>query len=69
MNRPELVAKATRFLVNTEGKAMPNGVIPTQQMKMEFIIKEKGLTMEEYLEALNNASGGEVLRSALGGRA
>jgi len=65
-NRKELVEKAANFLIKTEGKALPNGVMPTQQMKMQFIIEEKGLTMTEYLEALNIASNGELVKTALG---
>ena len=66
MDRKELVARAVRFLIKTEGKVMPNGVMPSQQVKMKYLIEEKGLTMTEYLEALNQASGGELVRSALG---
>ena len=64
--RAELIQKAADFLVATEGKRLPNGALPTQQMKMHWLMEEKGLTTDEYIEALNKASGGEVVRSALG---
>lgn len=56
--RPEIVAKAVKFLTN------PN-VQGTVQMKQAFL-QRKGLNDTEILEALNQASGGEVVRSALG---
>lgn len=65
--RRKLVEQAARFLVRTEGKALPNGCVPSQQLKQKYLIEEKGLTFEEYLEALNIASNGEVVRSAFGG--
>ena len=64
--REKLVQKATRFLIETEGKRMPNGCMPTQQMKMKWLMEEKGLTSTEYLEALNRATNGELVRTALG---
>ena len=57
-DRAALVAQAVKFLSNPEIKG-------TAQMKMAFV-KNKGLTDTEALEALNQATGGELVKSALG---
>ena len=54
----ELVKKAVEFLTN------PN-VQGTVQLKMAFL-KKKGLNDNEIMEALNAASGGALVSSALG---
>ena len=37
-----------------------------QSDKKFFLLEQVGLTTTEYLEALNRASGGELVRTALG---
>jgi hypothetical protein len=37
-----------------------------QANKMHFLLEEVGLSETEYLEALNRASNGELVRTALG---
>ena len=58
MTNQALIQKAVKFLTNPEVKG-------TVQLKLEFL-RQKGLNETEILEALNQASGGELLESALG---
>ena len=60
MARTKLIKQATNFLIKTNGDGI------SQQLKQKWLMEKKGLTMTEYLEALNNATNGEVLRSAFG---
>lgn len=56
--RTELVEKAVRLFKEFDGKA--------QVTSMMNFLEHKGLTQTEILEALNQASGGALVRSALG---
>jgi len=57
--RKELVDKAVRFLTNKEIKG-------TVSMKLQFL-SQKGLNEIEIIDALNKASDGVLLETALGG--
>ena len=52
----EIIARSAKIIAETSSGQ-------TQQQKQSYLINHCGLTMEEYLEALNIASEGELLNS------
>ena len=56
--RHVILDKAVRYLLDPR--------FGLQGDKHSFLVNEVGLSETEYLEALNRASGGELVRSALG---
>jgi len=56
--RHVILDKAVRYLLDPR--------FGLQGDKHSFLINQVGLSETEYLEALNRASGGELVRSALG---
>ena len=56
--RHEILDKAVRYLLDPK--------FGLQGDKHSFLINEVGLSETEYLEALNRATGGELVRTALG---
>ena len=55
--RHHILDKAVDYLANGPG---------LQNEKMHFCLNNLEMTMTEYLEALNKASNGELVKSALG---
>lgn len=58
MSRDERINRAAKILSETKSGF-------SQQEKQAYLL-HAGLTQDEYLEALNVASGGELIQSALG---
>jgi len=56
--RHEILDKAVRYLQDPR--------FGLQSDKKFFLLEQVGLTTTEYLEALNRATGGELVRTALG---
>ncbi len=56
--RHEILDKAVRYLQDPR--------FGLQSDKKFFLLEQVGLTTTEYLEALNRASNGELVKSALG---
>ena len=56
--RQEILDKAVQYLLDPR--------FGLQGDKHSFLVNEVGLSETEYLEALNRATGGELVRSALG---
>ena len=52
-----IIAKAVKYIKEIPG---------LQSDKMHFLMDEIGLSDTEYLEALNRASNGELVKTALG---
>jgi len=59
LTREQRVSKAARILADSHGKF-------NQVEVLHYLTDECGLTMTEYLEALNAATGGGVIEFALG---
>ena len=55
--RHVIIDKAVKYIKEFPG---------LQANKMHFLLEEVGLSETEYLEALNRASNGELVRTALG---
>ena len=55
--RHVLIDKAVKYIKEFPG---------LQANKMHFLLEEVGLSETEYLEALNRASNGELVKTALG---
>ena len=55
--RQYIIDKAVKYI-----KEFPD----LQANKMHFLLEEVGLSETEYLEALNRASNGELVKTALG---
>ena len=55
--RHVIIDKAVKYIKEFPG---------LQDNKMHFLLEEVGLSETEYLEALNRASNGELVRTALG---
>jgi hypothetical protein len=56
--RHEILDKAVKYLLDPR--------FGLQGDKHSFLVNEVGLSETEYLEALNRASGGELVKAALG---
>lgn len=58
MTSEEKVKRATKIIKDSDGKCEQSAVL-------HYLTEHCGLTMTEYLEALNRATDGELLKTAL----